>query len=331
MSPLNPVPQFQSSWNASRFGRSRSRQQWQEGLIQTALFLAGASCVGATGAIVFLLVSESVQFFQTVSLREFLTSTDWSPLFEPPGYGILPLVSGTLTTTAIALLVAIPTGTIAAIYLSEFASPPLREGIKPILELLAGVPTIIYGYFALLLVTPLLQQLYSLVAPLLSTLLPSVFPTELGGFNMLGPGLVMGLMIMPLISSISEDAMRAVPAYLREGSYAVGATRLQTALHVVLPAAISGISAAYILGISRAIGETMIVAVAAGLQPTFTFNPLEPAATMTAYIVQVSLGDLPHGSIGYQSIFAVGLVLMLITLACNIFGYWLAKRFREDY
>jgi phosphate transport system permease protein len=224
-------------------------------------------------------------------------------------------LSGTLTSSFVALAVAIPIGTTIAIYLSEFATTRAREIAKPILELLSGVPTIVYGYFALLFVTPLLQ-----------TLMPS-----LPGFNLLSAGLVMGIMIVPYVASISEDAMRAVPMSLREGSFAMGATRLQTALNVVVPAAISGIAAAYILGISRAVGETMILAVAAGMQPKLTFNPLEPAATITAYIVQVALGDLPHGSIGYQTIFAAGLTLMLMTLAFNLVGFWMRRRFREAY
>jgi len=222
-------------------------------------------------------------------------------------------------------------GLISAIYLSEFAAPSVREVVKPILEVLAGIPTVVYGYFALLTVIPALQWLYLPIGPFLSNVLPNIFPAELAGFNMLGAGLVMGLMITPLISSISEDAMRSVPLNLKEGSYATGATRLQTALKVVLPAAASGVIAAFILGVSRAVGETMIVAISAGLQPTFTFNPLESAATITAYIVQVSLGDLPHGTLEYQTIFAAGLVLVLVTLVLNIIGYFLTKRFRETY
>ncbi|HYW18550.1 MAG TPA: phosphate ABC transporter permease subunit PstC [Nodularia sp. (in: cyanobacteria)] len=287
----------------------------QERVIESILFLAALSSVATTIAILGVLVYESVLFFQQVSLWEFLTSTEWTPLFDDKHYGIWPLVSGTLVTTLVALSVAVPLGTIIAIYLSEFANPLLREIIKPALELLAGIPTVVYGYFALLFVTPLLQKI-----------LP-----ELPGFNMLGAGLVIGIMIIPYVSSLSEDAMRAVPANLREGSYATGATRLQTALRVVLPASISGISAAYILGISRAAGETMVVAIAAGGQPNFTLNPMEPAATMTAYIVSVSLGDLPHGSLEYQTIFAVGLTLVLITLVFNIIGHFLSKRYREIY
>jgi phosphate transport system permease protein len=225
------------------------------------------------------------------------------------------LLSGTLTSSAVALAVAIPLGTVIAIYLSEFAPFKVRETAKPFLELLGGVPTIVYGYFALLFVTPLLQKIYP----------------GLPGFNLLAAGIVMGIMIVPYVSSISEDAMRAVPMALREGSYAMGATRLQTALRVVFPAAISGVASAYILGISRAVGETMILAVAAGMQPNLTFNPLEPAATITAYIVQVALGDLPHGSVGYQTIFAAGLTLMLFTLACNVVGHFMRRHFRESY
>ena len=290
-------------------------RNWRERLIELLLFFAAFSSVATTGAIIVILLIESFAFFQQVSLINFLTDTQWTPLFSDAHYGILPLVSGTLVTTAVALMVAVPVGTIVAIYLSEFASPKLREIFKPCLELLAGIPTVVYGYFALLVVTPLLQK---------------VIP-DLPGFNMLSAGLVMGLMIIPFIASISEDAMRAVPVHLREGSYAMGATRLQTAWRVVFPAAISGVSAAYILGASRAVGETMIVAIAAGLQPNLTWNPMQEAATITAYIVQVSLGDLPHGTLEYQTIFAAGLTLVLITLVLNIVGHFLAKRYREIY
>ena len=292
----------------------RFRHAW-EGLIQSVLFLAAFSSVLATLGIVGVLVYESISFFQQVSIFDFLTDTQWTPLFSDAHYGILPLVSGTLVTTLVALVVAVPLGTIAAIYLSEYAPHKLREAVKPILELLSAVPTVVFGYFALLFVTPLLQK---------------IFPS-LPGFNMLSAGIVIGIMIIPYVSSLSEDAMRAVPMHIREGSYAMGATRLQTALRVVAPSALSGISAAYILGFSRAIGETMVVAIAAGMQPNLTWNPAQPAATITAYIVQVSLGDLPHGSIGYQTIFAAGLTLMLMTLVFNVGGHILRKRFREVY
>jgi phosphate transport system permease protein len=283
--------------------------------IESLLLGAALVAVFTTVAIVVVLVRESLPFFEHVSIRDFLTDTMWTPLFADARYGILPLVAGTMVTTLVALAVAIPCGTVIAIYLSEFAPHRLREVIKPALELLGAVPTVVYGYFALMLVTPFLQKL-----------IPG-----LPGFNMLSAGLVIGIMIIPYVASVSEDAMRAVPNYMREGSYAMGATRFQTATRVVVPGALSGIAAAYILGISRAVGETMVVAVAAGLQPNLTWNPTEPAATITAFIVQVSLGDLPHGSIGYQSIFAAGLVLMLMTLVFNIAGFTLTRRFRQAY
>ncbi|HRE12672.1 MAG TPA: phosphate ABC transporter permease subunit PstC [Usitatibacteraceae bacterium] len=287
----------------------------KERFIEGVLFLAALVSVLTTLGIVFILVWESVTFFRQVPVWSFLTDTMWTPLFSEPRYGILPLLAGTLVTSAVALAVAIPVGTVIAIYLSEFAPFAVREVAKPFLELLGGVPTIIYGYFALLFITPLLQ---------------SIWP-DLPGFTMLSAGLAMGIMIIPYVSSVAEDAMRAVPMSLREGSYAMGATRFQTATRVVTPAAISGIAAAYILGISRAVGETMIVAVAAGMQPNLTFNPAEPAATITAYIVQVALGDLPHGSIGYQTIFAAGLMLFLLTLGFNVLGHWMRRRYREAY
>ena len=293
----------------------RQLRHVKERVIELILFLAAFVSVATTVGIVAILLKESFVFFQHVSLWDFLTDTQWTPLFADAHYGILPLLSGTLVSSAVALLVAIPLGTIIAIYLSEFAPFTVREVAKPFLEMLGGVPTIVYGYFALLFVTPLLQMIYP----------------ELPGFNLLSAGIVMGVMIIPYVSSLSEDAMRAVPMALREGSYAMGATRFQTAIRVVTPAAFSGIAAAYILGISRAVGETMILAVAAGMQPNLTWNPLEPAATITAYIVQVALGDLPHGSIGYQTIFAAGLTLALVTLLFNVLGHVLRKRYRQAY
>jgi len=291
------------------------KRNFVERVIEFILMLAALSAVATTVSIVVILFYESLSFFKTVSIVDFFTDTQWTPLFEDAHFGIMPLVSGTLTTSAIALLVAVPIGTIGAIYLSEFASHKTREIVKPILELLVGVPTIVFGYFALLFVTPMLQKMMP----------------DLPSFNMLSPGIVIGVMIIPYISSMAEDAMRAVPMSMREGSYAMGATRFQTAVRVVTPAAISGIIAAYILAISRAVGETMVVALAAGQQPNLTFNPMDSAATITAYIVQVAMGDLPHGSIGYQSIFAAGLVLMLMTLIFNILGHIARKKFRETY
>jgi len=287
----------------------------KERAIEAIMFLAAFVSVVTTLGIVYILVSESAVFFRQVPLTDFLFDRQWTPLFDDAHYGIMVLLSGTITSSVVALLVAIPLGTIIAIYLSEFAPFAVREVAKPFLELLGGVPTIIYGYFALVFLTPLLQQIYP----------------DLPGFNLLSAGIVMGIMIIPYVASLSEDAMKAVPMALREGSYAMGATRLQTSLRVVMPAATSGIASAYILGISRAVGETMILAVAAGMQPNLTFNPTEPGATITSYIVQVALGDLPHGSIGYQTIFAAGLTLMLMTLAFNLLGYYMRKRFREVY
>jgi phosphate transport system permease protein len=299
------------SWRVS----SRLLTQVKERAIESLLLFAALTSVAITIGIVGVLVYESIGFFRYVSGWEFLSDPQWTPLFSEPHYGILPLVSGTLVTTAVALAVAVPMGSLIAIYLSEYASRGTREVVKPALELLSAVPTVVYGYFALLFVTPALQKLWP----------------ELPGFNMLSAGLVIGIMIVPYVSSVSEDAMRAVPVHLREGAFALGATRMQTALRVVFPSALSGITAAYVLGISRAIGETMVVAIAAGMQPTLTWNPLEPAATMTAYIVQVSLGDLPHGSVGYQTIFATGLTLLLMTLIFNIAGHVLKKRYRQVY
>jgi phosphate transport system permease protein len=284
-------------------------------IVRIILFAAASVSVLVTAGIVYVLVSESVVFFSHVPIVDFLTDSQWTPLFADAHYGILPLLSGTLVVAGIALLVAIPAGTVLAIYLSEYAPPRLRETIKPLLELLAGVPTVVYGYFALLFVTPLLRN----------------FIPWLPGFNMLAPGLVMGIMILPYITSVSEDAMRAVPRELREGAFALGFTRFQAAVRVVVPGAFSGITAAYILGMSRAVGETMVVAIAAGQMPNLTLDPTQPAATITAYIVQVSLGDLPHGSIGYQTIFAAGLTLFVITLGFNMIGFYLRRRFREAY
>jgi len=287
----------------------------KEKFIETVLFLCAFSSVFITLGIVVILLYESYAFFKVVSLWEFLSGRVWTPLFAEPQFGILPLVMGTLLTTGVALVVALPVGLLTAIYLSEFAAHRFREAIKPLLELLAAVPTVVYGYFALLFLTPLLQQLWP----------------DLSGFNALSPGIIMGIMIVPYVSSVSEDAMKAVPMQIREGSYAMGATKLQTALRVVLPAAFSGITAAFIIGISRAIGETMVVTIAAGGQPNMTLSPLEPVQTLTAYIVQVSLGDVPYGTLEYRTIFAAGMTLFFMTLGFNILGFWLRTRIREAY
>ncbi|MDI6801134.1 MAG: phosphate ABC transporter permease subunit PstC [Thermodesulfovibrionales bacterium] len=295
--------------------RIHIKKKLKEGAIETILFLSALSSVLITISIVVILLYESYGFFKVVSFKEFLTERQWTPLFSDPKFGILPLVMGTLLTTSIALIVALPLGLMVAIYMSEYAPRKFRETIKPVLELLAAVPTVVYGYFALLFLTPLLQK----------------FIPDLSGFNALSPGIIMGIMIIPYVSSVSEDAMRAVPMHIREGSYATGATKFQTAFKVIIPSAFSGIAAAFIIGISRAIGETMVVAIAAGMQPNFTVNPLEPVETLTAYIVQVSLGDVPHGTVEYKTIFAAGITLFLMTLAFNIIGFWLRKRFREAY
>lgn len=295
----------------SKIGLEKKKDRLARGV----LFLAAFFSIAVTAGIVGTLLFESIGFFQTVSLIEFFTETEWTPLFERARFGILPLICGTLVTSAVALSVALPLGTVIALYLSEYAKPLFRESVKPVLEILSAIPTVVYGYFALLFVTPLLQ----IIIP------------ELPGFNMLAAGLVMGIMIIPTVSSLSEDAMRAVPMELREGALALGSTRLQTGIKVVIPAAFSGITSAYILGFSRAIGETMVVAIAAGMQPNLTFNPLEQAETITAYIVQVSLGDLPHGSLGYRTIFAAGLTLFVMTLLFNVAGHFIKKRYREAY
>ncbi len=287
----------------------------REWLIERLLFLCAALSVLTTGGIIFVLAFETFEFLREVPLVDFLTGTEWTPLFANQKFGVLPLVAGTMLVSAIAMAVALPMGLLAAVYLSEYSPSGFRRLVKPVLEILAGVPTVVYGYFALTFVTPLLQQ----------------FVPQLSGFNALSPGLVMGLMILPLVSSLSEDAMRAVPQGLREGSYALGATRMQTALRVVVPAAFSGITAAFILAVSRAIGETMIVAIAAGQQPRLTANPFVPVETMTAYIVQVSLGDTPQGTIEYRTIFAVGMLLFLMTFGLNMISTSLRERFREEY
>jgi phosphate transport system permease protein len=254
-----------------------------------------------------------VQFFSEVSLLEFLTAREWTPLFSDARHGILPLLAGTMLTSAIALAVAVPFGLLSAVYLSEFAPASLRRTLKPALELLAGVPTIVYGYFALVFLTPILQT----------------FIPNLSGFNALSAGIVMGIMIIPMISSLSEDALRAVPTGLREAAYGLGSTKLSAIFRVVLPAATSGVMASIILALSRAVGETMIVAIAAGQQPRFTFDPRVPIETMTTYIVQISMGDVPAGTREYRTIFAVGSALFVLTFVMNVFSQRLARRYRE--
>jgi phosphate transport system permease protein len=300
---------------ARRAARRRTAQKVREELIRLALFLSGFLSVLTTAGIVAVLIFETVEFFREVPLWNFLTDTQWTPLFADKHFGILVLASATFLTSAIALLVAIPVGLMSAIFLSEFAPDTVRRVLKPLLEVLAGVPTVVYGYFALLFVTPILQWF---------------FP-ELAGFNALSAGLVMGVMIIPLVVSLSEDAMFAVPRTLRDAAYALGATRFEVATRVVVPAALSGIVASFILAVSRAVGETMIVAIAAGQSPRLTLNPFVPVETMTAYIVQVSLGDTPTGTLEFKTIFAVGMTLFLVTLLLNLLSHRLVRRFREKY
>jgi len=290
----------------------RKTKEW---LIERLLFICGISSVFITLGVVFILLIEAKGFFKEVSVFEFLTSTKWTPLFYTQHFGILPLLTGSLLTTFIAIAVALPIGLISATYLSEYATERTRNILKPLLEVLASIPSIVYGYFALLFVTPLLQK----------------FIPGLSGFNAISPGIVMGIMIIPLISSLSEDAMHSVPFSLREGAYALGSTRFQVAFRVVIPAAFSGIAISFILAISRAIGETMIVAIAGGLEPRFTLNPLVPIQTMTAYIVQVSQGDVSYGTIEYQTIFVVGIMLFIITFIFNTLSFLLKRRFQEVY
>ena len=268
-----------------------------------------------TIGIIWVLLSQSIGFFKEVSVWEFITGTRWTPLFESKHFGILPLLTGTLLTTVIALLVALPIGLSIAVYLSEYATTKFRRTMKPLLEILAAVPTVVYGYFALMTVTPALKVLF-----------PGI-----SGFNSLSAGIVMGIMIIPLISSLSEDAMQAVPKNLREASYGMGSTPYQTAFKVVVPAAYSGIMVSVILAISRAIGETMIVAIAAGQQPRLTLDPTVAIETITTYIVQVSLGDVQHGSVEYKTIFAAGITLFIFTFVLNSISFYMKKRFRETY
>lgn len=289
--------------------------KFKEALIERLLFCCSLLSVLTTAGIIWVLLSESIGFFRHVSIIDFLTDTQWTPMFTNKHFGILPLLCGTLVTTLIAIAVAVPLGLVSAIYLSEYATDKMRHIIKPLLEILAAVPTVVYGYFALLFVTPLLK-----------TFIPG-----LSGFNALSAGLVMGVMIIPLVSSLSEDAMHAVPMGLREGAYALGSRKIQVAFRIVFPAALSGITAAVILAVSRAIGETMIVAIAAGQQPRFTMNPLVPIETITAYIVQISLGDTPHGTLEYQTIFVCGMTLFVLTFVLNVISFKLKRRFQEIY
>jgi phosphate transport system permease protein len=298
-------------WRRDSRGRVL-RQQIIKGLLMACAYLS----VLTTFGIVFVLIFETIKFFREVSIVEFLTATQWSPAFADPEFGIVVLICGTLLTTVVAIAFAVPVGLLAAIFLSEYASVRLRRWLKPALEVLAGVPTVVYGYFALTFVTPFLQG--------------TIFPS-LQIFNALSAGLVMGVMIIPTVASVSEDAIYAVPRSLREGAYALGATRREVATRIVIPAALSGIVASIILGISRAVGETMIVAIAAGNLANLTLNPLQSVQTMTAFIVQVASGDTATGTLTFNTIFAVGMTLFVITLILNLISYWFVRRYREIY
>jgi len=287
----------------------------KEYVIEKSLLSSALITIAITFGIISVLAVEAFQFFSEVSIIDFLTDSQWTPLFTDKHYGILPLLSGTLLTSFIAISVALPVGLSISIYLSEYAPKSFRKTIKPLLELLASIPTVVYGFFALIVVTPFLQQ----------------FIPGLSGFNSLSAGIVMGIMIIPFISSLSEDALHAVPKEMREASYGMGATKLQTAFKVVVPAASSGIIVSIILAISRAIGETMIVAIAAGQQPRLTFDPTVPVETITAYIVQVSLGDVQHGSIEYRTIFAAGITLFVYTFLLNTLSFYIRKKYRQKY
>ena len=293
----------------------RRRRNLAEQAIGLVLFLCAAASTLVTVGIVVVLFRETATFFREVSPWEFFTDTRWTPLFQEKHFGVLPLAAGSFLVAAGAAVLAVPVGLLTAVFLSEYAGDRLRRVLKPLLEILAGIPTVVYGYFALTFVTPMLR---------------SVLPgTDV--FNALSASIVVGIMIVPTISSLSEDALRAVPAALREGAYGLGATKLEVSTRVVVPAALSGVVASFILGISRAVGETMAVSIAAGNLPNLTANPLESIQTMTAYIVQASLGDTPHGSIGYQTLFAVGMTLFVITLVMNVVSQWILARFREEY
>lgn len=298
--------------------RGNQQRSVVEELIRYTLLGCGLISILTTFGIVISLLYETFEFFREVPITAFLFGTDWAPLFSPPRYGVLPLVNGTLLVAFGAMVVALPVGLLSAIFLSEYASPRTRGILKPMLEILAGVPTVVYGYFALTFVTPFIRSL-----------LPD--PNSLSIFNALSAGLVMGIMIIPLVSSLSEDALASVPRALREAAYGMGATKWEVSTQVVVPAALSGVVASFILAISRAVGETMIAAVAAGATAKLTLNPMESVETMAAYIARVSLGDTPQGSIEFFTIFAVGFLLFLITFLLNLFSQWFVRRFREVY
>ena len=326
--PASPVVTAPPAGPGSLLGRKRPVEQalkWLFGLCAMVSVLT-------TFGIIFVLITESLPFFREVSLGRFLGEREWAPLFEPPRYGVLPLICGTFLVMAGAAFFTLPLGLLAAIYLSEYASPRMRNIIKPILEVLAGVPTVVYGFFALVFITPALTSLLERMTPWLQRVTnnPDWWP-QIEVFNALSASIAVAIMTLPLVCSLCEDALRVVPMGLREGAYALGSTKMEVSLKVVVPAALSGIAASFILALSRAAGETMIVAIAAGSTPKMTLNPLESIQTLTGYIVQVALGDVPHGTIGYQTIFAVGLVLFSMTVVMNLISIGLVKKYRQKY
>lgn len=328
MSSVDAVTKTSVGTNSNLFVRRFSSTRVKEQAIRLFLFLCALLSVATTVGIIFVLVTEAIvavgphtAFFQDVSLKEFFTETRWTPQFAEQHFGVLPLLGGTFLIAGIAALIALPVGLASAVYLSEYASPRARAFIKPTLELLAGVPTVVYGYFALVFVTPYL----------LRPVFQDWLGFEVDVFNAASAGLVVGIMILPMVSSLSEDALSAVPRGLREAGYALGSTKFDVSVKVVLPAASSGIVASFLLAVSRAVGETMAVTIAAGMTPALTLNPFRSVQTMTSYIVNVSLGDTPAGSIGYQSLYAIALTLFCITLAMNILSQFVLRRFREVY
>ena len=301
-----------------------------EMLLQWLLAACALVSVATTFGIIYVLISESVPFFQKVPVTQFLTGREWTPQYDPANYGVLPLICGTLLVTAGAAIFTLPMGLLSAIYLSEYASPRARTILKPILEILAGVPTVVYGYFALMFITPSLQTILERVTPLIQRIRPGAEP-QLEVFNALSASIAIAIMTLPLVSSLCEDALHVVPRSLREGAYALGATKMEVCRKVVVPAALAGIAASFILALSRAIGETMIVAMAAGATPQMTLNPLNSIQTMTGYIAAISMGDVPHGTISYQTIFAVGVTLFAMTATLNLISITLVRRFRQKY
>ena len=308
-------PQRLQTDNSQLWRPRHGLSQWSETLIKVLFGAFAFISVLTTIGIIFTLIFETVEFFRLIPIARFLTETEWTPLFVNAKYGIFVLITATLMTSFFAILVALPLGLLVAVCLSEYASVKVRAWLKPILEILAGIPTVVYGYFALFFLTPILK-----------TFIPGIQT-----FNALSAGLVMGIAILPLVASLSEDAIYAVPQSLRQGAYALGSTKRETVVGVVLPAALSGIVASFVLAISRAVGETMIVAIAAGQNPLLTVDPRVPVMTMTAFIVQVSLGDAPTTSLAYKTLFAVGMTLFLITFMLNVFSFWFVRRFQEKY